>query len=117
VVRPSKPVFTAVKTSTRTSTFAAVLLLGVVWYLVAILFGDGTFGRIGSWALITVSTLMVVVGAGGMFKGRPNDQAGLEEHVSKDEPTKEVMICPKCHELIKSTDRTCPDCGAEFRSE
>jgi RNA polymerase subunit RPABC4/transcription elongation factor Spt4 len=112
----SNPAVTPASTSARPGTFAAVLILGVVWYLVAILFGDQALGRIGSWALITVSTLMVVVGAGGVFKSRSKDVPPGDGNVPDGAPTKQVLMCPKCHELVKATDRTCPDCGTEFGS-
>ncbi len=112
----SKPTVTPASTSARPGTFAAVLMLGVVWYIVAILFGDQALGRIGSWALITVSTLMVVVGAGGVFKSRSKDVPPGDGNGPEGAPTKQVLMCPKCHELVKATDRTCPDCGTEFGS-
>jgi hypothetical protein len=116
VRRKSKPAFAPARNSARPGTFAAVLMLGVVWYVVAIMFGDQALGRIGSWALITVSTLMVVVGAGGVLKIRSKSVPSTDGNGPDGNQTKQVLMCPKCHELVKATDRTCPDCGTEFGS-
>lgn len=117
VRRKAEPAFEPARAkSARPGAFAAVLALGAVWYVVAIMFGDQALGRVGSWALITVSTLMVVVGAGGVFKGRPKSVSSGDKKGSEGDQTKQVLKCPKCHELVKATDRTCPDCGTEFGS-
>jgi hypothetical protein len=122
VIRPTKHVFVPAKTSMRRTVFIAVLLLGLVWYLVSLLFGVSTLGRAGGWVLVTISTMMVVGGAAELFipKGEakmsfteglvPATEAPVQTH-------KEVLICPKCHELVSANDKACPDCGAEFRSE
>jgi hypothetical protein len=119
VKRPIKPVFSPIsKKSTRRTLFTAVLMLGVVWYLVALFFGDSTVGRTGGWVLITLSTLMVVAGAGELFIPREGPKMTFaEEPTPEPKVHQEVLICPQCHELVSATDKVCPDCGAEFRSE
>ena len=34
----------------------------LVWYLVAVMFGDSSLGRTGGWVLVTFNDMMVVVG-------------------------------------------------------
>ena len=113
VVRPTKPAARA-KTSIHWTTFSAVLMLGAVWYLVAIMYGEDAFGRIGGWALVSAATLMMVVGAGGLIKGRSQTATDRAGQVLEGRPQKDVLMCPQCHELVTATDRACPDCGAEF---
>jgi hypothetical protein len=120
VIKPTRHVFIPAKSSMRKTVFAAVLLLGVVWYLVSLLYGNNTLGRAGGWALVTVSTLMVVVGAGELFIPKGESKMTFAEETATQAPEqthKEVLICPKCHELVSATDKACPDCGAVFRSE
>ena len=115
---PIKQVFGPSKNSTRRTVFTAVLLLGVVWYLVALFFGNSTMGRTGSWVLMTLSTLMVVAGAGELFIPRAEPKMSFSEAPAPEPKAhQEVLICPQCHELVSATDKVCPDCGAEFRSE
>ncbi len=117
-IRPAK-VFAPVKNpSKRRTVFTAVLVLGLVSYLVAIAFGLGTIGRAGGWIMVTVSTLMVVAAAGEFFLPKGDAKAAFPEDPAPEGKThQEVLICPKCHELVKTTDRACPDCGAEFQGE
>ena len=122
IVKPTKNVFVPPKSSMRRTVFSAILLLGVVWYLVSLMFGDSTLGRVGGWVLATISTLMLVAGAAELFI--PKVQSGmafaeepLQETQAPVQTHKEVLICPKCHELVSATDKACPDCGAVFRSE
>ena len=118
VVRPTPKVFTPVKSSMRKTAFTAILALGLVWYLAAILFGDNSLGRAGGWAMVAVSTMMVAAGAVELFVPNAEGKATFSEvPVQEQKPHQEVLICPKCHELVKESDKSCPDCGAEFRGE
>ncbi|MGD0817731.1 MAG: hypothetical protein ABR986_04955 [Methanomassiliicoccales archaeon] len=103
--------------SMRRTAFTAVLVLGLIWYLVAIMFGDDVLGRAGNWALVTISTVMLVAGAVELFIPRTETHVAFTEKAPEDKPHQEVLICPKCHELVKVTDKACPDCGVEFRGE
>jgi hypothetical protein len=118
VVRTTPKVFTPVKSTMRRTALTAILALGIIWYLLAIMFGDNSLGRVGGWAMVTVSSMMVVVGAVGLFVPKTTEKTSFVETPAPEEKTnREVLICPRCHELVKATDRACPDCGAEFRSE
>ena len=118
VVRPTPKVFTPVKGSMRRTAFTAILALGLLWYLVAIMFGDNSLGRAGGWAMVATSTMMIAAGAVELFVPKPGDTAAFTEvPVQEQKPPQEVLICPKCHELVKEIDKSCPDCGAEFRGE
>ncbi|HEY3419652.1 MAG TPA: hypothetical protein VGK23_03785 [Methanomassiliicoccales archaeon] len=118
VVRPVPKVFTPANKPMRRVALAAVLALGAISYLVAIMFGDSTMGRGGGWAMVTLSSMMVVIGAVGLLVPKsPAKMAFAETPAPEVKPSREVLICPKCHEMVKVTDKTCPDCGAEFRSE
>jgi hypothetical protein len=118
VVRPVPKVFAPVKHSVNKAALTAVLAIGAIGYLVAMMIGDNTLGRTGGWVMVTVSSMMVVVGAVGLFVPRTGKEISFAE-VSAPGPrtSKEVLICPKCHELVKETDKACPDCGSEFRSD
>ncbi len=117
-IRPTKAFAPAKNRSMRRTVFTAVLVLGLVSYLVAIVFGQGTIGRMGGWIMVTASTLMVVAAAGEFFLPKFEAKAAFpEDPTSEEKIHKEVLICPKCHELVKATDRACPDCGAEFQGE
>jgi RNA polymerase subunit RPABC4/transcription elongation factor Spt4 len=113
VARPTDEFSTKKSTSNHTIVFSALLALGALGYLAAIIYGTDAVGRIGSWALVTVATIMMVIGAGGLFKSRAQTQAALDESGNAVKP-QNVLICPNCHELVNATDRSCPDCGAEF---
>jgi hypothetical protein len=117
VVRPSRQVFTPVKSSMRKITFSAVLALGLLWYLVALLFGESSLGRPGGWVLVTFSSMMVVAGGVELLVPKTEVKAAFTEAAPEQKPLQEVLICPKCHEMVKETDMSCPDCGAEFRGE
>ena len=117
VVRPTQKVFTPVKSSMRRTAFSAVLALGVLWYLVALMFGDGSLGRPGGWIVVSLSSMMVVVGGVELLVPKTEAKAPVAEKTPEPKPQHEVLICPKCHELVKETDKSCPDCGAEFRGE
>ena len=118
VVRPARQVFTPARSSTRGTIFTAALAFGAAMYLWTIMFGDNSMGRAGGWVLITFSSLMVVAGAGELFIGKAGTKEEFSERPSpKEQPHQEVLICPKCHELVSASDKTCPDCGTEFRSE
>ena len=122
VIKPTKHIFVPAKSSMRKTVFTAVLLLCVIWYLVSLMYGNNTLGRTGGWVLVTISTLMVVAGAAELFipKGEAKMTFAEEQIPVTQAPAqthKEVLICPKCHELVSATDKACPDCGAEFRSE
>lgn len=117
VVRPTAKVFTPVKSSMRRTAFSAVLALGVLWYLVALLFGDSSLGRPGGWVLVTLTSMMVVVGGVELLVPKTGAQAPIARTTPEPKPQQDVLICPKCHELVKETDKSCPGCGADFRGE
>jgi uncharacterized paraquat-inducible protein A len=117
VVRPKPQVLAPIKSSMRRTAFTAILGLGVLWYLVAIIFGESALGRPGGWALVTVSTMMVVVGGVELFVPKSEGKTGFAEVAPEQKPHQEVLICPKCHEMVKETDKSCPDCGVEFRGD
>ena len=111
VVKPTSRVFTTAKASRRKSAFAAVLLLGLVWYLVAVMFGGSSLGRAGGWVLVTISTMMVVAGSVELFVPKDRAKMTLVERPSPDSKPQEVLICPKCHRAGQSDRQDCPDCG------
>jgi hypothetical protein len=117
VVKRTSQAFAPAKASRRKTAFIVVLLLGLVWYLVAVMFGGSSLGRAGGWVMVTVSTMMVVAGSVELFVPKEGDNMTLVEKPSPESKPHEVLICPKCHELVKATDKVCPDCGSEFRNE
>jgi hypothetical protein len=118
VVRTRPQVLTPVKSTVNRTALTAVLALGVISYLVALMFGDSSLGRPGGWAMVTVSSMIVVVGVAGLFIPGPDSKTvPVDAQKPEARPNREVLICPKCHELVKESDRACPDCGAEFRGE
>jgi hypothetical protein len=117
VERPKKQANVPLKSSKRKTTFTAVLLLGVISYILAIMFGDGSLGRAGGWILVTISTVMVVAGAVELFVPRAEGKMIFADGPSQEKQPQEVLICPKCHEMVSASDRICPDCGAEFGKE
>ena len=90
VVKPTSRVFTTAKASRRKSAFAAVLLLGLVWYLVAVMFGGSSLGRAGGWVLVTISTMMVVAGSVELFVPKDGAKMTLVERPSPDSKPQEV---------------------------
>jgi hypothetical protein len=114
----TKTAFSTKKSSVRRTAFIATLVIGVVLYFVALGIGPGGMGRTGGWMLITISALMVVAGAGELFIGRTKKSIPFTENTPPTSPShQDVLICPKCHELVTMTDKICPDCGSEFQNE
>ncbi len=89
---------------------------GVVVYAVALTaYSNAAVGAYLGWGLAVVGALFFTLGAHWFFKRRATARGAEEPMIGGGAvASNEVVICPKCNELVNEDVTSCPSCGARF---
>jgi RNA polymerase subunit RPABC4/transcription elongation factor Spt4 len=99
----STPVASSI-TKLGSPTTIGLLATGAVVYLATLAMAAlHSIGTVEGWCLAVLGAFFLVAGVGSFLSKR---------HRTMDED--EVILCPKCHEVVSEKDQSCPSCGAKF---
>ncbi len=89
---------------------------GVVVYAVALTaYSNAAVGMYIGWGLAIFGALVFTVGANWFFTRKARARTREEPMIgANNADSNEVMICPKCNELVDQSVSSCPSCGVRF---
>ncbi len=89
---------------------------GVVVYAAALTaYSNAAVGMSVGWGMAIAGALFFTVGAHWFFKRRATARIVEEQMIGEGSvANNEVIICPKCNELVNEKVKSCPSCGARF---
>jgi len=95
---------------------AGIMAAGVVVYLIALgLYSITALDTPVGWGLAIAGAFTITLGAGFAYEAREIERRPIEPVIGTVESApNEVVICPKCNELVSERADSCPNCGARF---